>query len=247
MQTISLEAIEAFVAEHIPAFHQNRINKLKQLRLKTVLRRKNPYLFRVKNITIAGDFVKTILDAYLSSQEETLFGGFMEALAQFVCHMVYGGQKSSAEGVDMEVEKDNIRYIISIKSGPNWGNSSQIKKMKDNFIKAMRILKTNTLVQQQIIAVNGCCYGREAQPDKGVYLKLCGQSFWTFISGDDKLYTDIIKPLGHKAKEKNEQFAAEYVKVANTFTLEFLQEFCGQDGAILWQKLIAFNSGNRDS
>ncbi len=108
------------MAENIPAFHQNRIEKLKQLRLKVVLKRKNPYLFRVKNITTAGDFVKTILDAYLSSQEETLFGGLMEALAQFVYRAVYGGQKSSAEGIDMEMEKDGIRYIISIKSRPSW-------------------------------------------------------------------------------------------------------------------------------
>ena len=50
MQPISLEEIEAFVAENIPAFHQNRIEKIKGLRLKTVLRRKNPYLFKVKAI-----------------------------------------------------------------------------------------------------------------------------------------------------------------------------------------------------
>ncbi len=119
--------------------------------------------------------------------------------------------------------------------------------MKDNFIKARRILKTNTLAPQQIVAVNGCCYGQDAQPEKGEYLKLCGQSFWAFISGNDDLYTEIIRPLGHQAKEKNEQFAAEYVKVANVFTREFLQEFCDEDGTILWQKLIAFNSGKNDS
>lgn len=98
MQPISLLEIEAFVEENIPAFHQNRIEKLKRLKLKTILKRKNPYLFKVKNITIAGDFIKTILDAYLSSQEETLFGGFLEELARFICHSVYGGQKSAAEG-----------------------------------------------------------------------------------------------------------------------------------------------------
>ena len=48
MQPVSLEEIEAYVAENIPAFHQNRIEKIKGLRLKTVLRRKNPYLFKVK-------------------------------------------------------------------------------------------------------------------------------------------------------------------------------------------------------
>ncbi len=167
MQPVSLREIEAFVEANIPAFHQNRIDKLKRLKLKTILKRKNPYLFKVKNITTAGDFIKTILDAYLSSQEETLFGGFLEELARFICHSVYGGQKSAAEGIDLELVKDNIRYIITIKSGPSWGNSSQISRMKDNFRKAKRILKTNILTPQHIIAINGCCYGQDV-PTRGI-------------------------------------------------------------------------------
>ncbi|GBE26604.1 modification methylase DpnIIB [bacterium BMS3Bbin03] len=55
----------------------------------------------------------------------------------------------------------------------------------------------NTLFEKRDI------YGRDNKPDKGEYQKLCGQRFWTFLSGDDLLYTDIIEPLGHKAKEKN--------------------------------------------
>ncbi|MFQ5560028.1 MAG: PmeII family type II restriction endonuclease, partial [Nitrospinota bacterium] len=84
-------------------------------------------------MTTAGDFIKTILDAHLSSQEETLFGGFLEGLAIYICNQVYQGNKSSAEGIDLEFEKDSSKYIVSIKSGPHWGNSSQIKKMQDNF------------------------------------------------------------------------------------------------------------------
>lgn len=47
--------------------------------------------------------------------------------------------KSAAEGVDLEFNKDGKKYLVSIKSGPNWGNSSQIKKMIDNFNKAKNI------------------------------------------------------------------------------------------------------------
>jgi hypothetical protein len=35
----------------------------------------------------------------------------------------------------------------------------------------------------------------------------------------------------------------EYAKVINRFTLEFATEYCAQDGAILWAKLVKFNSG----
>ena len=78
---------------------------------------------------------------------------------------------------------------------------------------------------------------------QGEYLKLCGQPFWAFISGNNDLYTDIIEPLGHKAKEKNELFLNEYAKITNISTLEFLKDFCSPNGEILWKKLIAFNSG----
>ena len=90
------QKITNYVEKNIPQFHQNRIKRLKNLKLKIVLKRKNPYLFKVKNITTAGDFVKNILEAHLSSQEETLFGGFLEGLAIFICGEIYHGSKSSA-------------------------------------------------------------------------------------------------------------------------------------------------------
>jgi hypothetical protein len=182
--------------------------------------------------------------AGIISQEEAIFGGFLEEFAVFICARVFGGKKSSAEGIDLEFERDGIIYIVSIKSGPNWGNSGQIKKMIQNFSLAKRILRTNASAKN-IVAVNGCCYGQEGIEDKGEYVKKCGQSFWSFISGDDDLYTNIIEPLGHKAKEHNEAFQAEHNKVVNRFTGEFIKEFCQPDGAIVWDKLVKFNSGQQ--
>jgi len=212
--------------------------------LKDVLKRKNPYLFKAKNINTAEKLVSGILDAYLSSQEETIFGSFLENLAIFICGQIYGAHKSTAEGVDMEFEKDGVLYIVSIKSGPNWGNNSQIEKMKQNFRKAKRIANTNH-PRQNVIAINGCCYGREKSPGKEEYRKICGQEFWEFISGNANLFTDIIEPLGHRAKQRNETFAEEYGKVVNRFTGEFIAEFCHPDGTILWQEVVEFNSARQ--
>ena len=225
MKPITQREITDYVETNIQSFHQRRLDNLQRLKMLNVVKQKNPYLFKTKNIITAQDFVKTILDARLSSQEETIFGGFLEGLAIFISSQVHGGQKSSAEGIDLEFEKDNIRYIVSIKSGPNWGNSSQVAKLRDNFRKAKRILRTNT-PSANVVAVNGCCYGKDGTPDKGDYLKLCGQKFWEFISGDNNLYTHIIEPLGHQAKERNEEFVQEYAKVINKFTAEFIGKFC---------------------
>jgi hypothetical protein len=242
MGNISRSEIIRFIEPNIQHFHTRRLENLLTLQLKKILSRKNPYLFKAKNQNTAPDLVKTVLDAHLSSQEEGIFGGFLEELAVFICGRVYKGKKSSAEGIDLEFEKEGIYYLVSIKSGPNWGNSRQIARMKDDFRRAKRIRGTNTK-GIRAVAVNGCCYGKDDNPDKGDYLKFCGQRFWEFISGDENLYTDIIEPLGHKAKEKNEQFQAEYAKVINKFTLEFSKEYCASDGSILWNKLVQFNSG----
>ena len=241
MKRITPQEITDYVEANIQVFHQKRLDSLQKLKMLDVVRRKNPYLFKAKDINTAPEFIKTVLDAFLSSQEEGIFGGFLEELAIFISAEVCGGQKSSAEGIDLEFERDSIRYIVSIKSGPNWGNSSQVAKLRDNFRKAKRILGTNTS-SANVVAINGCCYGRDRQPDKGDYLKLCGQKFWEFISGDERLYTDIIEPLGHQAKERNGQFRQEYAKVINRFTAEFIGKFCDAEGNMLWEEIVKFNS-----
>ena len=243
MKPITQQEIVDYVEANIQKFHQRRLDKLQDLKLMNVVKRKNPYLFKAKNINEAPEFVKTILNAFLSSQEEGIFGDFLEELAIFICRQVYGGRKSSTVGIDLEFEKDNSRYIVSIKSGPNWGNSSQIAKMRDNFRQAKQILGRN-MSSTNVVAVNGCCYGKDSVPNKGDYFKLCGQLFWEFISGDEDLYTAIIEPLGHRAKEKNEQFSLEYAKVVNRFTGEFIKEFCDADGSIRWGDVVRFNSAS---
>lgn len=117
--------------------------------------------------------------------------------------------------------------------------------MKDNFKKAKRILGTNR-GKTNVVAVNGCCYGIDDKFEKGDYLKLCGQRFWEFISGNSELYFDIIEPLSNKAKERNELFNSEYAKIVTKFSYDFTAEFCLPDAAIDWQKLVEFNSGKTD-
>jgi hypothetical protein len=233
--------VATYIEQKIPEFHQRRLDSLTGLNLDKVLMRKNAYLFKAKNINTAAGLVKAILDAHLSSQEETVFGAFLENVAIHACSLALGGIKSGIEGIDLEFSQDGTRYIVSIKSGPNWGNSSQIKKMKDYFRKAKIVLRQNGTVKN-VVAVNGCCYGRDNKPDKGDYHKFCGEQFWTLISGDENLYLDLIKPLGDKAKLRNDEFQTEYDKVTNKFTGLFIEEYCLPDGSIDWEKIVKLNS-----
>lgn len=241
MNPISDEQIIQYVEANIGTFHDKRLESLNKLRLQTLLRRKNPYLFKSKNLVIATDLIRSLLDAHLSSQEETLFGDFLEGLAIYVAETVHNGWKSSTMGIDLEFAKDGSRYIVSIKSGPNWGNSSQIKKMESDFSTAAQVVRQGNM-NINVVAVNGCCYGRQENPDKGSYHKLCGQAFWELISGDAKFYTRIVEPLGHNAKQRNQKFTENYGAVVNRFCKQFTGNFCNEDGAINWDKLVAFSS-----
>lgn len=245
METLNLKDVVKYVEENIGTFHQKRIAGLKDLKLKKVLSKKNPYLFKAKYVLTAQDIIKSLTDAFISSQEETIFGDWLEGLAIFVNEKVYSGRKSGIIGIDLEFDKDNIRYIVTIKSGPNWGNSSQIAKLVADFKTAKKTLRTSNS-QLNIVAVNGCCYGRENQPDRGDYFKYCGQKFWEFMSGDTDFYTKIIEPLEHQAKERNDDFLQSYAQMINKFTKEFADTFCKNDGSIDWDKLVRFNSATLD-
>jgi len=241
MKNIDLQQIYEYVENHISIFHQRRLDFVqKKVDLLKILKQKNPYLFKAKNVLTSQDLIKGFLDAFLQSQEETLFGDFMEDLAIFVCNEVFGAKKSKLTGIDLEFEKGDVIYAVEIKAGWNWGNSSQIRQLRISFENAKKILTAET--GKEVIAINGCCFGKDKKTDKGGYLKLCGQQFWEFISGDSKLYIDIIEPLGYKAKQRNEEFLESYAQIVNRMTLEFTQKFC-DDGKINWVKLVEYNSG----
>lgn len=241
MKPLNLSDVTQYVENNIATFHNKRIQSLDVLKLSQILKRKNPYLFKAKYLLTSEAIIKGLVDAHISSNEETVFGDWLEGLAIFINGKVYSGKKSGITGIDLEFDHDNRRYIVNIKSGPNWGNSSQISKMIDDFKTAIKTLRTSNS-KLNVFAVNGCCYGIDNSPEKGDYIKYCGQRFWEFISGSQNLYTDIIEPLGHKAKERNDDFNKSYAVMINKFTKEFSNDFCKDTGEIDWVKLVEFNS-----
>lgn len=232
-----------FVAENIePLFHRRRLESLQTLKLQNVLKRKNPYLFKAKNLINAEDLVKSLVDAHLSSQEETVFGGFLEQVAIFCSQHTLKGRKSGIEGIDLEFEKEGTLYLVTIKSGPKWHNKSQLDKLREDFRKACRTLNTNA-VRSRPRCINGCCYGRTYR-DFGDFEKISGQAFWTLISGDPDLFVEIIEPLGFEAKRHNDEFNEKYAQVRTRFSSQFINDYCDPTTyAIDWQKIVRLNSG----
>lgn len=81
MNKLNQKDVSQYVEQNIGVFHQKRIKSLDNLELIKVLKRKNPYLFKAKNVLTAEQIIKGIVDAHISSNEETIFGDWLEGLA----------------------------------------------------------------------------------------------------------------------------------------------------------------------
>lgn len=93
MNPLNLDDVYEFVDTYIIQFHERRLEFLKNANLQKLVQQKNPYLFRAKNVVLAQDYISNILDSFLASQEETMFGDFLEALAIFIASKTYNGYK----------------------------------------------------------------------------------------------------------------------------------------------------------
>ena len=120
MEPLDLPAVEEYVNENIGTFHEGRLDSLKNLDIKKLLK-KNPYLFRAKNILTASEMADGFMDAFLSSSEEERFGQFLEGLAIFVAEQTSGGHKSTAEGVDLEFFNKGVSLRCICEVGPKLG------------------------------------------------------------------------------------------------------------------------------
>lgn len=142
---------------------------------------------------------------------------------------------------------NNTHYIVSIKSGPNWGNSSQQDKLEQDLKTSVARLKQSkhSLNVQPVL---GICYGKTKTTFLRGYMKIVGQNFWCLISENPDLYTDIVGPIGYEAKKHNDDFLGKRNGIANLLTSQFINDFCdSKTGLIDWVKLIQFNSGNYKS
>jgi len=73
MDNLDNQVITDYVNKNIVFFHEKRIERLKKLNI-NILLKKNPYLFKAKNVESAGELLNGFLDAFLSSSEEKMFG-----------------------------------------------------------------------------------------------------------------------------------------------------------------------------
>lgn len=233
----------AAIANGLDNFYKSLIDKTNKLDIKKIMKRKNPYLYRAKALQNANDIVSSVLDAFVTSSEETIFGNcFFEPLAIAAS----GGSKALAEGVDIMIEKkeENTIYAVAVKSGTSVFNADSKKRQEQNFAAAAKLAKQAKARYEAII---GYGYGKKRMSGKGVpkmYQELAGQDFWAELTGEDEFYLKIIQFMGELPEQYLEDYQKSYNNAMNRLLKQFTTEFCKDTGEIDWDKLVKFNSGN---
>ena len=236
----SSDELRNLIATCLSDFYQRRAQRLGTLRLKHILRRKNPYLYKATGTQSATEIVEEILRAYLSSSDEGLFGdAFFEPIAKTVS----GGVISPTEGVDVAIETADRYVAVAVKSGPNPFNSSQVKRQSDEFATLRRRLSK---LHKQFDPVLGHAYGKKQTPPTRtkIYRDVSGQRFWEELTGDSNFFVKLIQLMDDTVIARHRgEYRAEWQKAVNRYVREFTTDFCRGDGSIDWEKLLEFNSG----
>ena len=240
--TYSEKEVVKAIARALETFYETLIEKIDGLDIVSIMKRKNPYLYRAKAMENAAEIVENVLSAYISSSEETIFGNcFFEPLAIAAS----GGNKALAEGIDIMVQDDesNTIYAIAVKSGPSVFNADSRKRQEQNFVAASKLAQQ---AKARYVAYIGYGYGKKKATGKGkpkMYQELAGKRFWAELTGDDSFYLKIIKFMGEMPEKYVASYKDSYNKASNRLVREFAIKFCTEDGSIDWEKLVEFNSG----
>jgi len=229
-------------------FYQRRTDRLGKLDLNDLLKHKNPYLLRALGIDKPDELVESMLDSFLKEGDETSFGeALFERIALWAAQR-RGGHKSNAPGIDLEIEDSNTIHLYSVKSSPNWGNSSQWKALEQDFKDIIgRRRKSGKGIDCVVGSATGARASRSSRGQKrGLERKISGQSFWREISNDPEFYLKIIDSMDEKVVlNAKKDFDIEYSQALSKYRAEFKRDFCGKNGRIDWEAVVRFNSGEK--
>jgi len=237
---INEEDLRILVAYSLKRFHERRIERARKLTLKAVLGRKNPYMFKAVGINTASELVGRLVDDYLSSSDETLFG---ETFFKPIAIEVSGGELAGTKGVDFWLDRGGIATAVKVVSGPNVLNSSQLRKQNEDFMQARS--EVNGAADIEIDAMLGHCYGNYRSESRvgRAYRDRSGREFWKELTGDDSFYQRLMTAMGQEAEDQRLVFERAKNLLVGLFISEFEDEFCLRDGSIEWDRLTHFVSG----
>jgi hypothetical protein len=104
--------------------------------LTKILKKKDPFLYRLRGIETATGFLEDAFRAHESSSEETVLGNSMQALVTAL-------SESGVGAGDIFLERDGILWVIQVKSGkdtvPGWAWPEVFRDLKRKVMTQSRV------------------------------------------------------------------------------------------------------------
>ena len=224
----SFKVVEEFEA----TFTKPITEKLSKLKMRDIVKRKNPYLYRASGVSTCEEFVSRAFTEYTSTIGENYFGSFFESVARIVS----GGVKPASGGeIDLDVRRGNDAYLYTIKSGPGGYNSSIEAKARLDLGHAEQRLRQDRVTTHKKMAY---AYGRQKTSFKDGIEKLASKDFWYELSDDGEFYIKLLDVCAELMPLFKADANAPYQLLLN----EAHELFCEGD-SIRWDKVIRMVSG----
>ncbi len=229
---VGIERSLKIIDEFEITFTKPITEKLSKLKMRDIIRRKNPYLYRASGIATCEDLVSRAFTEYTSTIGENYFGSFFESVARIVS----GGVKPASGGeIDLDVRRGTDAYLYTIKSGPGGYNSSIEAKARLDLGHAENRLRQDRVTVHKTMAY---AYGRRTTSFKDGVEKLASKDFWAKLSGDKEFYVKFLDVCAELAPLFEADSYAPYQLLLN----EAHELFCDGD-TIQWDKVIRMVSG----
>ena len=202
-----LKKSKQFFKEEIVASHIENTAKLKSVDKFNI----NPFIhqylaqFAFGNSEPESMAKALIYPRVLGTSITTTFGNKMQSY----CAKVLSGNGSLVSGMDIEFIDcvDHVKKYCQIKAGPQTINHDDVATIKNHFLGAIRLSRTNNLNITSDNCAVGVFYGepedlsmnyQKIKQDYPVYI---GQEFWHRLTGDKEFYSKLISSFAEVAKE----------------------------------------------
>jgi len=223
---------DRIVSEFEVTFARPLAEKLRSLRMRDIIRGKNPYLYRASGVATCEDLVRRAFQDYVSASVEGYFGSFFESVARIVS----GGVKPVGGGeVDLDVREGDVARLYAIKSGAKGFNSSSYDKAKRDLESAERRLRQDRVRVEKKI---GFGYGRRRTDFKEGIERLSSKDFWAELSGDDAFYAKLLEVCAALSPLYTGDMAAPFEALLG----EARGLFCAGQ-TVDWDRVLALVSG----
>jgi hypothetical protein len=232
-------AVEKFIRKEITKFHNKKIKKIRNLSTRELING-DPFLVAMNNVNTGLCWIRQCVDRIVFASEETLRGHVYENIAKFILKLRFK-EITLDSPVDIVLEGKHNIFLIEIKSGSSWGNSSQWFALRKHFEaaeKQINLMKIN----KSVIKLLGICYGnsRHIERDDGI-IELRGPAFWTFVSGSTNFYFTLGKLCNSNSKLYAKKVELEKHKTILRLMEQFKGNVCYNNGEINKKKLLELN------